>query len=76
VPHPPCRPDPAPRDFFLFSCLKEKLCGRSFTTSDDLLFARQQIFSEIPEMILKNVFTNWITRLYWVMKKGGEYHIK
>jgi hypothetical protein len=28
-----------------------------------------QIFSEIPEMGLKNVFTDWITRLSWWWRK-------
>jgi hypothetical protein len=48
----------APKDFFLFGFLKEKLGGTSFMTSDDLIFATRQIFSEIPEIVLKNVFTN------------------
>jgi hypothetical protein len=51
-------PDRPRSDFFLFSYLKEKLRGRSFPTSHDLIFAIRQILSEIPEMVLKNVFTN------------------
>jgi hypothetical protein len=74
--HPLYRQDLAPSDFFLFGYLKEKLCGTSFTMSDDLIFAIRQIFSEIPEIVLKNVFTNWITKLSWVMKKCVEYYTK
>jgi transposase len=74
--HPPYSPDRAPSDFVLFGYLKEKLRGTSFTTSNDLIFAIGQLFSEIPEIELKNVFTNWITRLSWVMRKGGEYDTK
>jgi hypothetical protein len=46
---------PAPTDFFLFGYLKEKLRGTSFITSDDRIFAIRQIFSEIPELVLKSV---------------------
>jgi hypothetical protein len=58
VPHPSDGPDPAPNSFFLFGYLKEKLRGTLFASSDDVIFARLQIFSEIPEMGLKNVFTD------------------
>jgi hypothetical protein len=65
-------PDRAPSDFFLFGYMKEKLLGTSLTTSDDLIFARGQIFSEIPEIVLKNAVPNSIMRVPWVMKKGGQ----
>jgi hypothetical protein len=63
VPHPYYHPDRAPSDFFLFGYMKEKLRRTSFIVRDDLIFAIRHIFSEIREMVLKNVFTNWITRL-------------
>jgi hypothetical protein len=70
------QPDLAPRGFFLFDYPKEKLRGASFTTSDDLIFAIRQIFSEIQEKLLKNASTNRITRLSWAMKTGGKYYTK
>jgi hypothetical protein len=73
VPHPPDGPDQAPSDFFHFGYLKEKLGATSFTTSDDLIFAVRQIFSDIPQMLLNIVFANRITREASVLKKGGEY---
>jgi hypothetical protein len=76
VPHLRYNPDRAPSNFFLFGYMKEKLRGTSFTARDDLIFAIRYIFSEIPEMVLKNVFTNWITRLSWVMTKSGKYYTK
>jgi hypothetical protein len=76
VSRPPVGLDPAPSDAFVFGYLKEKLRGTSVTTSDDLICAIGHIFSEIPEAGLKNVFTNWITRLSWMAKKGGEYYTK
>jgi hypothetical protein len=69
------RPGLTPNDFF-FGYLKEKLHGISFTTSDDLPFAIWHIFSEIPEMVLKNVLTNWIARLSCVREKRGESYSK
>jgi hypothetical protein len=71
--HPRYGPDLVPSDFFLFGYLKEKHDGTSFTPRGDLIFAIRQILSEMPEMELKNVFTNCVTKLSWVTKKGGEY---
>jgi hypothetical protein len=76
VPHPRFDRDLARYNFFLFGYLNKKIRGTSLTPSDDRFFAIRQIFSEIPEIGLKNVPTNWITRLSWVMKKGGEYCTK
>jgi hypothetical protein len=76
VPHPPYSPDLAPSDFFLFVYLKEKLRRTPFALSRDPIFAIRQIGSEIPEMALKIVFTNWITRLSWVIMKRGESSTK
>jgi hypothetical protein len=58
VSHSSSGPDPAPNDFFFFRYLKEKLRRTLLTPSNDRSFAIQQIFSEIPEMILKNMLTN------------------
>jgi hypothetical protein len=63
VPHPPDVPDLASMDFFLFRYLAEKLQGTSFTWSDDLIWAAEQIFFELLKIGLSNVFPNWITRL-------------
>jgi hypothetical protein len=76
VPHPLYGPDGAPSDFLLFGSLKEEFLGMSLTWSDDFIFPIRQIFDEIPEITLKNVFTNWISSASWVMKKDGEYYTK
>jgi hypothetical protein len=60
----PYGPDLAPSDFFLCRYQKEKLGEASFTASDDLILEIRQIFSDIPEIVLKNVFPNCITRLF------------
>jgi len=36
VPHPPCSPDLAPADFFLFPKLKTTLKGRRFETIEEI----------------------------------------
>jgi hypothetical protein len=36
VPHPPCSPDSAPADIFLFPKLKTTLNGRSFQTKGEI----------------------------------------
>jgi hypothetical protein len=36
VPHPPCSPDLAPSDFWLFPTLKMGLRGRRFSTVEDI----------------------------------------
>jgi hypothetical protein len=46
-----------------------KLQGALSPTSDDLIFARRQIFSEIPETALKNVPTRRIKRHFWAMER-------
>jgi hypothetical protein len=76
VPHRSDCPDRAPSGFFLYGYLNGKLRGTLFTASDDLIFATGVMFSEIPEMVRKNVFTNSIMRSSCVMKKHGEYYTK
>jgi hypothetical protein len=74
--HPPYASDQAQSDFFPVGCLKENICGTSFTPGENVIFALRKPFSGIPEKVMKNVFTNWMTRLPWVRKRGGEYDIK
>jgi hypothetical protein len=61
--------------FSLWFC-EEKLCETSSTVSDDLMIAIRQISSEILQMILKNVFTNWIMRWSSAMKNVSECKIQ
>jgi hypothetical protein len=75
VSHPRDSPDWAP-SYFFFDYLTEKRRGRSFTASGDLIFVIKQVFSEISKIGLRNVFTNWITRLSCVMKNGGKSYIE
>jgi hypothetical protein len=55
--------DLAQSNFVLFGDLKERLRGTSFIPGDDLIFAMRPLFSDIPEMVLEDVLTNWTARL-------------
>jgi hypothetical protein len=35
--HPPYSPDRTPCDFFLFGCIKGKVVGKQYETSEDLV---------------------------------------
>jgi hypothetical protein len=72
APLSPYDSDSGPSDFFPFRYLKEKHRDTSSSMSDDRIFALQSDVSEIPEIVLKNVFTNWITRLTWTIEKRSE----
>jgi len=52
VPHPPCSPDLAPADFFLFPKLKPTLKGRRFQTIGEI----QENATREPRAITENAF--------------------
>jgi histone-lysine N-methyltransferase SETMAR len=73
-PHPPYSPDLAPSDFFLFGYIKEKMSGVSSISEQDVIDRIKGIFNEIPKEVLISVYIEWIHRLKWVIKNGGEYY--
>jgi hypothetical protein len=74
MPQPAYGPDLAPSDFFLFGFLKRQLQGVPFTDRDALKSTRGQIFGEIDREVLISLFVEWMERLEWVIKNGGEYY--
>ena len=70
VPHPPCSPNLAPCDFFLFPSLNIKLRGIRFETSEAVLSKSEAILKD-----LLHVFEEWQQRckkciqLYWIHSK-------
>jgi transposase len=48
VPQPPCSPDLAPCDFFLFGYLKRLLEGKHLARADHVIAAVREIFDKIP----------------------------
>jgi hypothetical protein len=73
LPNPVYSPDLAPRDFFLFGSLKEKLTTFHCTARDELKSVVITIFNEIDRETVRAVFTSWLERIEWVTKHGMEY---
>jgi transposase len=54
--HPPYSPDLAPSDFLLFGCVKERLKGMVFPSSEELLDAIGELVTGIKPETLTAVF--------------------
>jgi transposase len=74
VPHPPCSPDLAPSDFFLFGYVKERLKGMVFPLYEELMDAISEVVTGIESETLNAVFEHWMERLEWVSKNNGNYY--
>jgi hypothetical protein len=74
APHPPCSPDLAPSDFFLFGYVKECLKGMVFTSYEALLDAIGEVVTGIKSETLTAMFEYWMERLEWVSKNNGDYY--
>jgi transposase len=55
APQPPCSPDVAPGEFFLFGYLKQHLEGKHFTREDQVIAAVREVFDKIPLQTFPNV---------------------
>ena len=71
IPHPPCSPDLAPCDFWLFPKLKIYLQGKEFDTRQALETALYQYFKSIPEEEYRKVFVQWVERLRKCVSRRG-----
>jgi hypothetical protein len=49
ISHPPCSPDLAPCDFFLFPKMKLKLKGRRFDTIEEIRVKSQRVLDTLTE---------------------------
>jgi histone-lysine N-methyltransferase SETMAR len=47
--HPPCSPDLAPSDFYLFPELKLFLIGRRFSSNQEAIVAVEGYFADLPK---------------------------
>jgi hypothetical protein len=72
--HPPCSPDLAPSDFFLFDYVKECLKGMMFPSYEELLDAIGEVVTGIESETLTARFEPWMERLEWVSKNNGDYY--
>jgi hypothetical protein len=74
APYPPCSPDLAPFDFFLFGHVKHVLEGAEFLSEETLLFAIQRVLSDLTGDILREIFAKWVERLNWVALNEDHYY--
>jgi len=74
LPHPPYSPDLAPSDFYLFGMIKNRIRGRHFTTSDEIVTEIREIFEGISKTELQRVYNTWLRRLEWVIENHGGYY--
>jgi hypothetical protein len=73
APHPPCSPDLAPPDFYLFGYVKKCLAGLSFEDADQFLAAGEGVLESIETVTLQAVFLEWMDRLRKCIATNGEY---
>jgi len=73
VPHPPCSPDLAPSDFFLFPKLKMKLKGRRFQTLEGIQAESQAVMNTLRENDFQQCFKNWQRRWDGCQASEGDY---
>jgi hypothetical protein len=60
APHPPCSPDLAPSDFYLFGYVKKCFAGLSFEDAYQLIAAVEGVLEGIEKVTLQAVFLGWI----------------
>jgi hypothetical protein len=63
APHPPCSPNLAPSDFYLFGNVKRCLVGLSFEDAGQLLATVEGVPEGVEKVILQVVFLEWMGRL-------------
>lgn len=71
IDHPPCSPDLAPSDFWLFNYIKERLSDH--TTVKSLTRQITEIVSSIPEKEYRKTFDKWLERMECCIKNKGHY---
>jgi len=73
VPQPPCSPDLAPSDFFLFPKLKSTLKGRRFDTFDEIKKNSTKALFAIPKEAFQKAFQSWQKRWERCVASEGNY---
>jgi hypothetical protein len=66
--NPPCSPDLAPSDFYLFSTIQERRTDIQMVDEEDLFYQLLELLSEILVRELRKVFDTWIKRLMAVTR--------
>jgi hypothetical protein len=70
---PPYSPDLAPRDFYLFPTIKERLADIQMVDEEHVFSRLRNLLNEIPIRELRKGFNTWIKRLTGVTRGDGSY---
>jgi len=74
VPQPPCSPDLAPADFFLFpKWKKSSLKGRRFQTKEEIEENSIRDLRIVPQNTFQYASQKWNKRWERCIKSGGKY---
>ena len=71
--HPPYSPDLAPKDFFLFPYVKNKIRRQRFSTPEKVIDVFRMQVLEIPQSEWQKCFHNWFNRMQKCIDLNGEY---
>jgi hypothetical protein len=73
VPHPPCSPDLAPCDFFLFPRIKNKLKGRRFDDVDTIKMNTTRELNVLSREDFQRCFQMWQECWDKCILSAGDY---
>jgi hypothetical protein len=75
VAHSRYSPDLSPCDFWLSGMLKKKIQDRVFGTTEEILIAIRNVWSDVTFEDWQSVFFDWIQRVEYVSEHEGEYYL-
>jgi len=68
LPHPPCSPDLATCDFFLFPNLKKSLAGQKFASNEEVVAATKGYFADLEKTYF---FYQDLSKIIWFGRKSN-----
>ena len=76
VTHPPCSPDLAPCDWFLFPSIKLQLKGKQFQNTEDARAFIEGVILDIPHSTWSGVIDSWFERMVKCVQAEGGFFEK
>ena len=73
--HPPCSPDLAPCDFFLFQHVKKQQRGTRYDSPQDAIRAFTRAIDSIIKVTWSEVWKSWVQRMARCIKAQGGYEL-
>jgi len=71
--HPPCSPDLAPCDFFLFLKMKLQLKGHRFNRVEEIQWESQNVLGTLREQDFQHAFQQWQRHWDRCVAAQGDY---